>query len=117
MTPPEQELPISETPGLPSRFPLERPFGSGGHLVRAGGRIRRLGWRIRLLVILKNTSNFAQKSLFLLCRRLVVWIVCRRLRLRISQAKNLGKDPVNSIALIASAGGLGAHDECRTISL
>src|SRR5690242_4063069 len=42
----------------------------GKFLVRR--RVRRLGRRRRLFVILKNTSNFAEKALFLLLRPLLL---------------------------------------------
>src|SRR5437667_4112467 len=79
-------------------------------------RIRRFGGRVRLLVVLKNTSNFAEETLFLLAG-LPRFTVLRRLGLLIAQAENPGKHAAHSRALVAGVSRLGANNESGCVGL
>ena len=74
-----------------------------------------------MLVVFKNTSNFAEKALFLLLGRLLL-PVCgggggRRLGLIVTQAEDAGEYAAYTVALVAGAGRFGSDDESGGVSL
>src|SRR6478672_7500541 len=84
--------------------------------MRIVGPLRRLGRRVRLLVVLKNTSNFAKNPFFLFAG-LGGTAIGRRLSLLRPQPEDPRKYALYPAALIAGAGRFRTDDEGGTVSL